>query len=250
MCSALWLLSSLWLSDHEGSLFLSCFQYPRSSVSSLARISWLARSTVHDTIQRLLNLWYLVEEQQWSRRLFSAVELDVIKAMLFSQQKELDKRMKEIDSHQHLFQELRLPYSSIPQVLYHTWDDVIAVLYSRIKKSSSIYWFFDIEEVIRVSHYGLEDLIANISDSDVSSRELIPPSPIADKYLQAVHNDRNQVKIISDIWYAGSMSDHIIIDQSYFYIWYEPNRVVWIEVVHPGFVQMQKLLFDSLWDRL
>lgn len=239
-------LSELGLTKNETSIYMTCYIYPRSSVSSITRLVEIPRTTVFDALQNLQSLWLVSQEKKWKASLYSPTWIETIISLLESQKQALQKKIDSAESLKSEFEKLKIIDHSLTHITYYTWASAIDLIYTKIQKASYVKAIFDPERSVQRSNYTVEDLVKVIKPYLFLSQEILVNNPAGIKYKKLMWKwKKHQTKLID----AQFDADQMITNIWFFFITFG-KQIVWIEITNPVFINTQEMMFDRMWESL
>lgn len=239
-------LSEIWLTSNETLIYMTCYKYPRSSVSSITRLVEIPRTTVFDSLQHLQSLWLLSQEKKWKGSLYAPTWVETIISLLESKKQSLQKKINSAESLKSEFEKLKVMDHSLTHITHYTWLSAIDLIYTKIQKASYVKAIFDPERSRQRTKVSIEDLVNVIKPFTFSSQEILVRSTDAKQYKKLMgRTKKHQTKLID----AHFEADQIITDIWFYFITFW-QQIVCIEITNPIFIQTQEMIFDRIRESL
>lgn len=243
-------LKDLWMSEVESQLFITCQTYWWSTISSLARITSIARTTVHDAIQKMIIEWWLLSEKKWKWYYYTPIDMDGIEWVLMKKKLSIQKQITTLPTIKNEFEKLKIIDHSFTNIQYYRWIQAISTIYKKIQYSKTLRAVFNPEKWVEYSDYWPKELSDIIIKNGISSFEILGESVIAWEYQSMMKfYDNHEIKILPQSEMSQFHADHLITDDKFFFITFG-EEILWIEITNKIFVEAQKVIFDGLWSRL
>ena len=245
-----WFLESLWMNKTEREVFLACSKYPNSSISSLARITDIPRSTINDTVQRLVSLGYIIpsEQQRWFT--YTSLSYEGIKANLVEEKLSIDKKMAGLDAIKNEFEKIAILDHSFTNINHYQWPNTVSLIYTKLAKAKILRAFFNPAKSVEYSNYSVKDLSSLLIKNQIDSREILTENSIAREYAKNLQvYKKHQTRFIKEESMNNFQADYLIVDDSFYFIAFS-EEIMAIEINNKIFVDAQKIIFDQLWERL
>lgn len=250
MISAKKYLKSIWLSEIEVEIYVTCYRYWWSTISSLARITKIPRTTIHDATQKLTTQWRLIAEKKWKGYYYTAIDTDGIEWVLMTQKLQIQKNISQLNTIKQEFEELKVIDHAFTNITHYKWLNAISTIYKKVQHSKTLRAVFNPEKWIEYSNYSTQELTEIMVSNQIESYEILWESQISDDYASMMENhDTHQVKILPQSEMSQFHADHLITDDKFFFITFW-EEILGIEITNKIFVDAQKVIFDSLRRRL
>lgn len=242
-------LWKLWLSDTEIDIFIACSKYPNSAISSISRITKKARTTVHDSIKKLTEEWFITTEKKERWHLYSAIHYTELQWILRHRQLIANQQLSQLEHLKADFNELASRGQSLQNIQRYQWKHAVSVIYEKVNTSNTMRAIYNVDESLKHTNYSLSDLSWNVLKNKDWSKEILYDSPHAREYLSHFSDTNNHsIKFLREEIQTFS-ADQIITEDAFFYVSFD-EVLLWIEITNSTFVEAQKVIFDSLWSRL
>jgi predicted transcriptional regulator len=242
------ILEELWLEESECQVYYLCLKYWKLSVSTLSRMSNIPRSTIHDIVEKLHLRAFLLSHKEKRGYTYSSISADEIISMLERKEASIRKSIDAVKSQKDIFEKSFIGFYDVPKINYYEWLDALQLIYSKYRAAKENYSFFDIDKAMQYTWYDLAYFVDIGKKHIGNTKDILIYSENAKKYAKAVKGKWYQVKFIKaeDV---SIESDNILFDGLYYHISFGTS-IVAIEINNPIFYKTQKLLFESLRDRL
>ena len=243
-------LYQLGLQEVEQDIFLTCTRFPYSSIATIARITKKPRSTIHDTVKKMVEEWLLLQREQSRWFAYSALSYEWLQWLLTDKKQHIAKQLVSLESVKQDLSALQLYNHWFSTIEHYTWPHVVNLIYSKITDSSVVKAVFHPTNSLLHSNYMVEELVELIANNTKESREIICDDNNGQKYarLMAWHI-KHDVKLLSEHDMEQFNADYLITDDAFYFIALA-EEIVGIEIRNPIFVQAQHMMFDQLWNRL
>jgi len=239
-------LEQLGLNHTDIQIFLWCLHYPNSAISSLSRITNLPRSTVNDSINRLVQQWYILKQEYGKWSLYSSLSYEGIKSRLTQQQLALSKKAEHLETIKTEFEKIAIDDQSLSRINHYTWRNAMSIIYTKLAQSSSLRAIYNPEISVSYSNYTTKDLADLLITNTIDSREILISSPLATDYASHFHNTKKHQTVLIDHSMLPSFdADRLITDDAFYFISFWP-QIVAIEITNTSFLHAQKAIFDQL----
>ncbi len=211
-------------------------------------MSNIPRSTIHDTVEKLHLKAFLLSHKEKRGHTYSAITANEIISMLERKEDSIKKNITMIKSQKDIFEKSFIGFYDVPKISYYEWLEALQLIYSKYHSSKENYSFFDIQHAMDHTWHDLDYFIRIGKQHTGNTKDILIESENAKKYAKAVKSESYKIKFIK----SGDThieSDNILFDWLYYHISFGSN-IVAIEINNPIFYKTQKVLFESLWDRL
>lgn len=241
------ILNNVWLSKLESKIFFLCFQYGPISISTLARLSKTARSTLYGLVQRLMKGWFLLESNVEGGNQYSSISFEQLLSLLWSKKQSIENNIEELKSQKLYFDVIKSGMSNLPIVKFYKTNEIISVMYEKIMQSDFVRSVFDIDRGMKYFNMNFEEMSNAMRMGPWVTKRILLDSPAACEYKKKFKRDNYQIKLMSHKWWF--QSDMMIMDDSVYHVSYD-KELIGIEIYDKAFFAMQTIMFDKLWDSL
>ena len=239
-------LAKAWLENKEARIYLALLEYGSLPVSTLARITRIARPTIYPNVERLKRKWFITETRKNNILYYSCVDPKKIVALLRDKAQEAEKTVDLFTDQLNEFESAKKNFGNAPQVRYYEWEELLNILYSSLSaEDKELYTVFNVDAVLQHARRYQEKINAMLKESKTRSRVFLTSSPEAKKFQQQHQNTYQHIKLLPPD--AVFQSDTIMTHDRFLYISYG-DTITGIEIIDPQFLQTQKTLFRLLWD--
>ena len=241
------ILQKVWLSEEEASLFGLCLEYWPVSIATLARLSKINRSSLYPKVKKMVDKGIILEHQGDLWASFSAVTVSQLITLLKQQQLHTEHTIQLLEDHKEMF-EIQVAKPQTDSVTYYNASQVVTLLYDKMHTAPELYAIFDIEWPLNHYNMTVEEAVDYIKTSEWISQEILLDCPAARRYQKLLHSPQHQVKILPTT--VHTYTDFVLMYDSFFQIVYEKMTISATEIKHPAAYMTQKMIFDTLREKL
>lgn len=243
------LLQPLWLSDKEMKIFLILMQYNGQTIIRLSRLCSLPRTTTYSIVERLIDHWLVYIIHNAANPQYSALSFDELLLYIESRKSQMDQFRDNINNSKHLFESWKINSDSTPIINFYKKDEIPSMMWDQITKADYADAMRDIE--LWIEYYGSskETVLSVPRQAKILTRRIMPDSELAREHKKLYSSDKYQIKLFNP--QAIQSSDYILIEDTIMHVSYEKSgQPLGMVIKDTSFYQMQKSMFESLWDSL
>ena len=237
------LIMDIWLSANEASVYLTCLQYWPVSVTTIARITAMPRSTIYGIIDQLSKDWYIVKHEwhQWAT--YSWISYQQLTWLLNQKAEKIKQQQQKISEHQSQFELLQSWFSHNALTTYYSPSEIQSIMYKKITTSEFVRSIRDIDGAIDFYESNYQQISTIAQQSQWITQRILYDSDNARKFKKEYQTENYQISLRPEP--VCKHADIMIFDGSVFHGSYKDHHT-WIEIHDNVFFAMQSSLFDSL----
>ncbi len=245
------ILSEIWMSELEQEIYLITLKYNEVGAGTIAKLLKKPRSTIYDYVSKMCEDNFIQATKQNSWTNYTAVEPSQLINFLEKKKKNINSLIKNIDAQKYLFKEYQNENKILPKVRLFQWIEAMEVF-----QSNTIFerWYFtrDIDALMLWLWRTLEQVIGNFAnENQKNQKSIMIKSENALKFKETIHsieNNTHKIKFLNEN-ITELNSDTMLINWLYIHFTYVSPMLA-IEINNPTFFETQKILFESLREKL
>lgn len=240
-------LVALGLTPRQAQIFLYCQEYGSLSVSRLAQLMEIPRTTIHGYVQEMLQSGFLTCTTHQHGAMYQSVSPDHLILRLREQQEQLEQQIKTITDMKPSLLSLSEQQRHLPKVRYYQWRESLEAIYKKFSDSEVGFAYFDAAVAAHSLWWSVEKLTQTFSQISGSLRELVVDNEAGRIYAHGIRNPHHQIKLLDPTRFDLQFpTDTICCDETLYYISYDRNMIV-LEISHTPFYQSTQTMFDIIW---
>lgn len=224
-------------------VYMTTLPYGSVSMVTIARLTNKARSTIYESVKRLVAKGILVEEPQPTTTHYRAISVDQLIVLISEQSKELQQVQEFFSSYKDQFAIMQSGVVDAPLVKFYGAAEITSVMRKQIKKSDFVRSIRDIDRCMEYFAINIEQATELANTSQWITHRILYDSPAARAYKKKHQSKTYLIKLCKEP--SIKKADVMIMDGSYFHTSYD-KQLVGMQINDKQVFGLQAMLFDQL----
>lgn len=243
-------LSRCGLNEVQAKVYLALFNAGASSVVELNRITGIPRTTLYRELDILIKAQLVHLNIEVYGKIYEASEPENLKLLLMEKERQLSELEVGVDS---LIEMLKSPTSNLPatQVKYYNGiDGSKQLIWNSLRAKNEIFGYSVFGRRGLVGDKFSDEYIIEFNRRRLTDKVLVNKSDRKKvlAVLQGQHHLRiNNVRLL-DGKHSPIVGDTYIYNDVYALNLWNDNEVIGVEIINSTLAEMQRALFQSLWN--
>ncbi len=224
-------------------VYMTTLPYGSVSMVTIARLTNKARSTIYESVKRLVAKGILVEEPQAKTTHYRAISIEQFLVLIQEQSKELHSVQEFFAQYKDQFDTLKSGVTAAPLVKFYGTAEITSVMWKQIKKSEFVRSIRDIDRCMEYFALNIEQTTELANTSLRITHRILYDSPAARAYKKKHQSKTYRIKLCKEP--SIKKADVMIMDGSYFHTSYD-KQLVGMQINDKQIFDLQAMLFDQL----
>ena len=240
-------LKILGTNDKETKAFIKMLELGPKPISQIAKHIGVPRSSTYVLIDRLKSLGLVETYQQHEITYAKPIPAKSLVDYLDAKQRKIAQAQEELKEELPRLEALENNSLVLPKVKLFEGEKGVIRAYEHVLRFDEFYAVFNTDVVAKYMPQYVNYLAEKIG-KDGRAKEILIDSPSSRAYKERFESKTHQIKILPK---GAAFEADMILCQDYLYFFaYGDDQISATEITSPSLVQAQRVVFETLWDRL
>jgi sugar-specific transcriptional regulator TrmB len=233
------------LDEKQVQVFLGLLKSGSVTVSRLAKVTGVPRSSMYFTVEALKAKGLLEEFEVSGVKRVKAAPVKAIGEKLKQKQEGINRAVELFSKTAPELEKMQKRYAITPKCRFYESAQEVQRMYAAVLEEDGWLGVFHPEKVKKHMpryHYRIPD---TIKERGLKTKELLVRCKEADFYRAKYESPKHQIKLLPKG--VAIASDIIITESKVYMVAYGEDQIVGTEIQSPELAQTQTAFFDGLW---